>query len=50
MHDAEEQEVEHVYDSISSESESEKMAREANLFMEQALIGRPQDPLQTFSI
>ena len=48
MHDAEEQEVEQVYDSISSESESEKMAREANLFMEQALIGRPQDPLTDF--
>ena len=48
MLNAEEQEVEHVYDSISSESDSEKMAREANLFMEAALIGRPQDPLTDF--
>ena len=48
MLNAEEQEVEHVYDSISSESDSEKMAREANLFMEAALTGRPQDPLTDF--
>ena len=48
MLNAEEQEVEHVYDSISSESDSEKMAREANLFMEAALVGRPQDPLTDF--
>lgn len=48
MHEVEEQEEEHVYDSISSESDSERMAREANVFMEQALIGRPQDPLTDF--
>merc|ERR1712105_266068 len=48
MHEVEEREEEHVYDSISSESDSERMAREANVFMEQALIGRPQDPLTDF--
>ena len=48
MQEVEEREEEHVYDSISSESDSERMVREANVFMEQALIGRPQDPLTDF--
>ena len=40
----------HVYDSISSpsESETEKFTREAGICFEQALQGRENDPLTTF--
>ena len=42
--------VMHVYDSISSPSESEtdKFTREAGICFEQALQGRENDPLTTF--
>ena len=48
MNDTEEHEIDHVYDSISSESETEKMAREAKMFIEKALEGRREDPLTDF--
>ena len=48
MNDTEEHEIDHVYDSISSESETEKMPREAKLFFEKALEGRREDPLTDF--
>ena len=38
----------HVYDSISSESDAEKFARETNIFFQTALQGRENDPLTTF--
>ena len=38
----------HEYDSISSESEAEKFAREANIFFQTALQGKESDPLTNF--